>query len=283
MISRHALRLASSSFRFPLVQSYRTPLVFVQSRTFMFGKGKEQEAQTQQTQTPPNQQSQTQTNQTQTPNPNQTQTQQPQPKGQQSQAQATNNNTTNDTTAPPSQTPEQIRIKALEEDLANAKHELLLSIADQENTRRIAKRDVDNAKAFGIQNFATSLLDAADNLSRALDAVPKDVVSSNQHLKSLHEGVDMTNKEMKKIFAKYGLVEFNPVGQKFNPNIHQALVEVPDPTKENGIVSFVMKTGYMLKDRLIRPASVGVIKNQASAPPPPQDAENPKNPSNPQK
>lgn len=147
--------------------------------------------------------------------------------------------------------------------MEESKHELLLCIADRENTRRIAKKDVDNAKAFGIQGFATSLLDVADNLSRALDSVAKGALENNVPLKSLYEGVELTNKELHSILGKNEIVKSHPLGEKFNPLIHQALVEVNDPSKEAGTIAFVMKSGYSLKGRVIRPASVGVVKAAA--------------------
>jgi molecular chaperone GrpE len=160
---------------------------------------------------------------------------------------------------PHSISPHEAKIKELQKQLDESKQELLISFADRENTRRIAKKDVDSARSFGIQNFATSILDVADNLDRALESVAKEALE-NTSLKSFYEGVELTRKELNKTFTKYEIVKSHPLGEKFNPNLHQAVVEVHDPSKEQGTIAFVMKSGYTLKDRLLRPATVGVVK-----------------------
>lgn len=151
----------------------------------------------------------------------------------------------------------------LEKEIKELKDSLLRSLAEQENTRRIASRDVTSAKQFAITSFAKSLLDTSDNLSRALDAVPEELRHDHENhpvLANLYEGITMTNEGLDKAFAKNGLKKFGVVGEKFDPNLHEALFEYPDPKGEAGSIGQVMKVGFMLNERVVRPAEVGVVK-----------------------
>ena len=156
-------------------------------------------------------------------------------------------------------------------ELKDLKDQLLRSLAEQENTRRIAKRDVASAKQFAIKSFATALLDTSDNLERALQAVlPEDLLkdtdnthhpaTTNPVLLTLYEGIQMTESGLNKALEKNGLVKFGKVGEIFDPNKHEALFEYPDPTKTPGTVGQIMKAGFLLNERVLRPAEVGVIK-----------------------
>lgn len=152
----------------------------------------------------------------------------------------------------------------LEKEIKDLKDSLLRSLAEQENTRRIASRDVASAKQFAITSFAKSLLDTSDNLSRALDAVPEELRHDHENhpvLANLYEGISMTNEGLDKAFAKNGLKKFGVVGEKFDPNMHEALFEYPDPKGEAGCIGQVMKVGFMLNERVVRPAEVGVVKS----------------------
>jgi molecular chaperone GrpE len=151
----------------------------------------------------------------------------------------------------------------LEKQLKETKDHLLRELAEQENIRRIAKRDVASARSFAISSFAKSLLDTSDNLSRAMEAVPEEFrVDSENHpvLSNLFEGIKMTDENLTRAFAKNGLVKFGKSGEKFDPNMHDALFEYPDPNSEVGTIGQVMKVGFMLNNRVIRPAEVGVVK-----------------------
>jgi molecular chaperone GrpE len=163
--------------------------------------------------------------------------------------------------------------KVLEEQVKELKNQLLRSLAEQENTRSIAKRDVQAGRDFAIKSFAKSLLDVSDNLSRALAAVPKEALEAAVQgddsssstaasvLKTLYEGIDMTDKGLTKAFLMNGLVKFaEQPGDVFNPEIHEALFEYPDPEKEAGTIGQVMKVGFMLNKRVLRPAEVGIVK-----------------------
>lgn len=157
----------------------------------------------------------------------------------------------------------QSREEELEKQVADLKDQLLRSLAEQENTRRIAKKDVDAARSFAVTSFAKSLLDTSDNLTRAMEAVPVEYRTDTENhpvLATLYEGIKMTDENLTKAFAKNGLNKFGKLGEKFDPNLHDALFEYPDPKKLEGTVGQVMKVGFMLNNRVIRPAEVGVIK-----------------------
>ena len=132
-----------------------------------------------------------------------------------------------------------------------------------ENVRTIARRDMENSKQFAIQSFAKQLLDVADNLSRAIESVPKEALEKkedNAYLATLVEGVQMTDVQLQKIFGANKIVKYAVPGDKFDPHLHDALLEYEDPEKEAGSVGQVLKTGYKLNDRVIRPAQVGTVK-----------------------
>lgn len=136
------------------------------------------------------------------------------------------------------------------------------ALAESENMRMRLQRQIEEAKVFGIQSFSKDLLEVADILVMAVDSVPKQTVeeSNDAILKSLFEGVSMTEKQLQTVFRRHGIIQINPIGQKFDPNEHHAIFEAEDPSKEPGTVSVVTKIGYKLKERTIRPAMVGVIK-----------------------
>ena len=162
-------------------------------------------------------------------------------------------------------------VDELEAQVKNLKNQLLLSLADQENTRRIAKKDVESARKFAIKSFAKSLLETSDNLERALHAVPDELlkdgdgsdhgsVDVRRVLVTLFEGIKMTEDGLNKALESNGLERFGEVGEIFDPNRHDALFEYPDATKTPGTVGQVINTGFLLNKRVLRPAEVGVIK-----------------------
>jgi len=171
-----------------------------------------------------------------------------------------------DSTEPtPSKTDElEAQVKNLNAQIKDLRDQLLRSLAEQDNTRRIAKRDVDAARSFAIASFAKSLLDTSDNLSRAMEAVPSEYrtdIHNHPVLATLYEGIKMTDENLTKAFEKNGLKKFGRVGDKFDPNLHSALFEYPDTSKAAGTIGQVMKIGFTLNERVIRPAEVGVIRN----------------------
>ena len=148
----------------------------------------------------------------------------------------------------------------LEAEIKGLKDQLLRSLAEQENIRNIARRDVSAAKQFSIKSFAKSLLEVSDNLSRALDHVSEED-KTNSAVDSLYQGVVMTNNGLTKALEANGVKKYcEELGDAFDPTKHEALMEYLDPTKEPGTVGQVIKVGYTLNDRVLRPAEVGVVK-----------------------
>lgn len=152
--------------------------------------------------------------------------------------------------------------ETLEAEIKLLKDQLLRSYADQENTRTIAKRDVVEARQYAIKSFAKSLLEVADNLQRALDSVNAQDVGSSPQLQTLFDGIQMTNVGLLKALSSNGVKKYCEVpGDKFDPSLHSALMQYPDPDKETGTVGQVITVGFTLNDRVLRPAEVGVVKN----------------------
>ena len=137
------------------------------------------------------------------------------------------------------------------------------SLAETENVRTRMKKQVDDAKQYGIQNFCKDLLDVADILSQATESVPKEEINKkNPHLKNLFDGLTMTESQLQKTFVKHGLEKIMPnKGEKFDPYLHEALFTVPSKETESGTIADLQKIGYKLHDRTVRPALVGVFKS----------------------
>ncbi|CAO2187834.1 unnamed protein product [Urochloa humidicola] len=160
-------------------------------------------------------------------------------------------------------------LKSKDQEVKDMKDKVLRSYAEMENVLARTKRESDNTKKYAIQNFSKSLLDVADNLSRASSVVKESfskIDTSNNSdeavplLKTLLEGVEMTEKQLGEVFKKFGVEKFDPLNEKFDPNRHYALFQIPDPSKPSGTVAAVVKVGYMLHDRVLRPAEVGVTE-----------------------
>lgn len=135
------------------------------------------------------------------------------------------------------------------------------ALADGENLRIRLMKQIDDAKLFGIQGFCKDLLDVADILGKATESVPKnELTNENPHLKTLYEGLRMTEAQLHKVFKKHGLLSLNPINEKFDPNQHEALFQQEVEGKEPGTVVVVSKLGYKLHERVVRPALVGVAK-----------------------
>ncbi len=145
----------------------------------------------------------------------------------------------------------------LMEEIANLKDQLLRSLAEQENIRKRSQREREEASKYAVSSFARELLSVSDNLRRALQAAPND---GDEQIKTFVLGVEMTEKEILNAFEKFGVKRISPEGEKFDHNFHQAMFEVEDAEKEPGIVVQVLQPGYILHDRLLRPALVGVSK-----------------------
>jgi molecular chaperone GrpE len=144
---------------------------------------------------------------------------------------------------------------------AELRDKLLRTLAEMENLRKRTDREVADARLYGVASFARDLLVVADNMRRALETVAPELRSSAQSgAKALVDGVELTERELLKALEKNGVRQFTPQGEKFDPNRHQAMFEVPDATVPAGNVVQVMQPGYMIGDRVLRPALVGVSK-----------------------
>ncbi|MEX2129330.1 MAG: nucleotide exchange factor GrpE [Xanthobacteraceae bacterium] len=142
----------------------------------------------------------------------------------------------------------------------------LRAVAETENLRKRAERDVAEARAYGIANFARDVIGVADNLARALEAIPPEArAGGDDTLKALLGGVDLTGRELHKALQKHGIRPLDPKGEKFDPNFHQAMFEMPDADLPAGTVVQVMQTGYAIDDRVLRPALVVVAKGGPKA------------------
>ena len=162
--------------------------------------------------------------------------------------------------------PEAGSVEALQQEAAEARDRMLRTLAEMENLRKRTTREVADAKLYGITGFARDVLDIADNLQRALDAVPLEArANADPGLKSLIEGVELTERSLLNALEKHGVKKFDPQGQKFDPNFQQAMYEVPDPSVPAGTVVQVMQAGYTIGERVLRPALVGVAKGGAKA------------------
>ncbi|KFQ19914.1 hypothetical protein N331_00159, partial [Merops nubicus] len=150
----------------------------------------------------------------------------------------------------------------LEEQLKEVTDKYKRALADAENVRQRSQKLVEEAKLYGIQSFCKDLLEVADILEKATESVPKEEIKDdNPHLKSLYEGLVMTEVQMQKVFKKHGLLRLNPVGARFDPYEHEALFHAPAAGREPGTVALVSKVGYKLHGRTLRPALVGVAKD----------------------
>lgn len=144
------------------------------------------------------------------------------------------------------------------------KDQLLRALADVENMRRRSERDVAQANKYGHLSFARDLLSCFDNLSQAVSLAPEDKSELDDNLKNILVGVEMISTEIDTILQRHHITKINPIGEKFNYNHHQAMFEVPNNDVEAGTVVQVAQLGYLLHDRLLRPAMVGVSKKVSS-------------------
>uniref|UniRef100_A0ACD5V225 Uncharacterized protein n=1 Tax=Avena sativa TaxID=4498 RepID=A0ACD5V225_AVESA len=160
-----------------------------------------------------------------------------------------------------------------DEEIKDMKDKVLRSYAEMENVIARTKRESENSKKFAVQNFSKCLLDVADNLARASSAVKEsfskldtseDSSGAVPLLKTLLEGVDMTDKQLGEVFKKFGVEKFDPLNEQFDPERHYAIFQMPDTSKPSGTVAAVVKVGYMLHDRVLRPAEVGVTEGGPS-------------------
>jgi molecular chaperone GrpE len=167
-------------------------------------------------------------------------------------------------------------VETLSKEAADYKDRLLRTLAEMDNVRKRADREIADSRVYGISNFARDILAVADNMDRALGALDKELrEKADAGTKALLDGVELTERELHKVLEKHGVKKFEPMGEKFDPNLHQAMYEVPDPSRPAGTVAQVVQPGYMIGERILRPALVGVAKGGAklAAEPPAPAAE----------
>lgn len=151
--------------------------------------------------------------------------------------------------------------EALKAENAELKDRFLRTAAEMENLRRRTERDVKDARSYSIAGFARDMLAVSDNLRRAIEAVPQEErESGDDSFKALLEGVEMTERSMLTALERHGVRKIEPQGQKFDPNFHQAMFEVPNADVPNNTVVQVVQAGYVIGERVLRPAMVGVAK-----------------------
>ncbi|CAM5774515.1 protein GrpE [Labrys miyagiensis] len=148
----------------------------------------------------------------------------------------------------------------LQAENADLKDRLLRTMAEIENVRRRGEREVNDTRQYAIAKFAGDMLGVADNMSRALANVPAEAREGDAAVKTLVEGVELTEKELLRSLERHGVKKLDPQGERFDPNFHQAMFEVPDPSVPNGTVAQVVQVGYSIGSRVLRPALVGVAR-----------------------
>jgi molecular chaperone GrpE len=159
-------------------------------------------------------------------------------------------------------------LAAARQEAAQLKDQLLRALAEAENVRRRAQREREDAAKYAIANFARDVLQVSDNLHRALEAIPAAALAADEALRNLHEGVSATERQLDAALERQQVTRVWPMGEKFDANLHQAMFEVQTAEQAPGTVVQVMQAGYLIHDRLLRPALVGVAKQPAGDAPP---------------
>lgn len=174
---------------------------------------------------------------------------------------------TPETEIPATETPEVDPVEALLAENAELKDRVLRTHAEMENLRKRTERDVADTRSYAIAGFARDMLSATDALSRALLVIPEETrTTAEGTLKSLIEGLELAEREMQRLLGKHGVKPIEAAGQKFDPNKHQAMFEVPNPNVPEGTVVQVVQEGFAIGDRVLRPAMVGVAKGGGATP-----------------
>jgi len=160
-------------------------------------------------------------------------------------------------------------MRSMQDELDQAKEQLMRALAETENTRRRSVKEREDAGKYAISKFSKDLLDVADNLRRALEAIPGDLKSVDPRIEGIVGGIEATERELLKSFDKNGIEKMEPLDQPFDPNFHEVMFEAPMPGKPAGTIMQVVEFGYTLNGRLLRPAKVGVTKAEDGGTPPP--------------
>ncbi len=155
-------------------------------------------------------------------------------------------------------------IEGKEAEIAALKDQALRALAETENTRRRAERELADMSKYAVTGFARDLVSVLENLQRAVDSIPAEMKEAQPAVANLAIGVEMTLKELLGVFNRQGIERIDPMGQKFDHNLHQAIAQIDKPDAEAGTVVQVLQAGYKIHDRLLRPAMVGVASGVAS-------------------
>lgn len=166
-----------------------------------------------------------------------------------------------------------VEIERLEAENAKLKEQLVRALAETENLRKRSDRQIEEAQSYGMSGFARDLVDVLENLHRAMAALPEEGREDSPMLANLITGVEMTLNNMMNTFEKHGIQRLDPMGEKFDHNTHQAIARIPDPDHEPGTVVQVIQAGYTVKDRLLRPAMVGVATAPENPPGTPESVD----------
>lgn len=161
-------------------------------------------------------------------------------------------------------TPEE-QIAALEAEVGSLNDRLLRAMAETENIRRRAQRDKQDTARYAVANFARDMLSVADNLGRALGSVEEEARKESGVIENLMVGVEMTERELMAVMERMGVVRMEPLGTRFDPNVHEAMFEYDDPSQPAGSIGQVIEPGYMIHERPLRPAKVGITKGGPKA------------------
>ncbi|GBE43774.1 heat shock protein GrpE [bacterium BMS3Bbin10] len=154
-------------------------------------------------------------------------------------------------------------LESLKEENAALKDRLLRTAAEMENLRRRTERDKADTAKYAISNFARDMLSIGDNIARAIEHVPEEAAEKDPALKSFLEGMQVTERELLNVMERHGIARLDPKGERFDPNKHQAMFEVEDKDVPEGTIVKVVQAGYVIADRVLRPALVGVAKGGA--------------------
>ncbi len=154
----------------------------------------------------------------------------------------------------------------LKDELAKMRDQWLRAVAETENIRKRAQRDVEETGKYAVSGFARDLVNVVENLQRARDSITPEAAKQDSMLANMREGVEMTLRELLNTFERNGIRRIDPLGQKFDHNFHQAVAQVPAPDAAPGTVVQVMQAGYTIHDRLLRPAMVAVAQAQSDMP-----------------
>lgn len=157
------------------------------------------------------------------------------------------------------------QIEALEAQLAEAKDHMLRAVAEAENTRKRLLREREDVRKYAVSDFAKDLLDFSDNFHRALASIPEET-KNDELIRNVLAGIEAMEKELLKTMERHGIQKIEPLDEAFNPNFHEAMFEAPGTGKAAGTIVEIIEPGYILHDRLLRPARVGIAKAEDGTP-----------------